>query len=129
MKSILICLLFILSIHYSYSFEVQEISVQELNSQIATKNPTQVVIDVRTPPELLTGIIKGAVTKNYYSFDFEQFVKALDKSKTYLIYCRSGGRSHAASQIFTKHGLKSINIKGGINAWNSLGLPTVNRKK
>lgn len=125
MKSILISIIFLLSFQYCYSSEVKEISVQELSSQIATKNANQVVIDVRTPPELLTGVIKGAITKNYYSFDFEKFVKTLDKSKTYLIYCRSGGRSHAASQIFTKHGLKAINVKGGINAWNALELPTV----
>jgi rhodanese-related sulfurtransferase len=45
-------------------------------------------------------------------------VNALDSSKTYFVYCRSGARSAQACQIFKLNGFDSCyNLLGGILEW------------
>ncbi|EOR23198.1 rhodanese-like protein [Niallia nealsonii AAU1] len=41
----------------------------------------------------------------------------LDKSKEYIMVCRSGARSGQASQFLEDHGFKVINMTGGMLAW------------
>jgi rhodanese-related sulfurtransferase len=112
----------------SFTGDITEISVEELQAKMALKDKNIVVIDVRTPFEHLTGIIKGSIKKNAYSSDFKDYVKELDKSKTYLIYCHSGGRSHKVTNLFTINGLKAFNVKGGISAWKTKGFKTEKQK-
>lgn len=78
-----------------------------------------VVIDVRTPAEWQQGVIAGAdLFIDYNGANFKQQIEKLDKSKTYIIYCRSGGRSAGASQIMSDAGFKNvINMQGGISSW------------
>lgn len=82
-----------------------------------TKNT--VVIDVRTPGETAAGVIEGVdLFIDFNAPNFAAEVAKLDKSKTYVLYCRSGGRSAAASQVFVDKGFKSVyNLAGGITAW------------
>jgi len=56
-------------------------------------NPDFVIIDVRTPEEFSDEHLKKAINLNYYSDTFQKDLHKLDKNKTYLIYCRTGGRS------------------------------------
>lgn len=78
-----------------------------------------VVIDVRTPAEWQQGVIAGAdLFIDYNGSNFKQEIAKLDKSKTYIIYCRSGGRSAGASQVMSDAGFKNvINMQGGISSW------------
>ena len=78
-----------------------------------------IVIDVRTPAEWQQGVIAGAdLFIDYNGANFKQQIAKLDKSKTYIIYCRSGGRSAGASQAMTDAGFKNvINMQGGIMSW------------
>lgn len=78
-----------------------------------------IVIDVRTPAEWQQGVIAGAdLFIDYNGANFKQQIAKLDKSKTYIIYCRSGGRSAGASQVMTDAGFKNvINMQGGISSW------------
>lgn len=78
-----------------------------------------VVIDVRTPAEWQQGVIAGAdLFIDYNGANFKQEIAKLDKSKTYIIYCRSGGRSTGASQVMSEAGFKNvINMQGGISSW------------
>lgn len=78
-----------------------------------------VVIDVRTPAEWQQGVIAGAdLFIDYNGANFKQEIAKLDKSKTYIIYCRSGGRSAGASQVMSDAGFKNvINMQGGISSW------------
>lgn len=79
-----------------------------------------VVIDVRTPAEWQEGVIEGATLFiDFNGGNFEQQIAKLDKSKTYIVYCRSGGRSARASQLMANKGFKNvINMEGGISSWN-----------
>lgn len=78
-----------------------------------------VVLDVRTPEETAEGIIEGAIEIDYRSPDFAQKISALDKDKTYLVYCRSGGRSVNACNEMTDQGFDHLyNLLGGYMAWS-----------
>lgn len=84
------------------------------------KKPNTVILDVRTAAEIAQQKIEGAVELDFYSPDFAKKVAALDKSKTYLIYCRSGNRSGQACQIMQNQGFSRLyNMQGGIIAWNN----------
>lgn len=85
-----------------------------------------VVLDVRTTEEVNAGFIEGAVHIDYNGDDFESKVNALDKSKTYFIYCGSGVRSSKAGDVMKDLGFgKFYTLEGGIKAWKEKGLPVV----
>ncbi len=78
-----------------------------LNSDdFATKMKKQntVLLDVRTPAEYDSAHIPGSLLINYKDTSFTNKVLALDKSKTYLVYCHAGRRSDAAAKIMTANG-------------------------
>jgi rhodanese-related sulfurtransferase len=80
--------------------------------------PNTVILDVRTPAEVAQGKINGAVALDFYAKDFQQRIDKLDKSKTYLIVCRSGNRSGQACRMMQQKGFgKLYNLQGGMNAW------------
>jgi len=83
------------------------------------KEEKAVVMDVRTPAEVSEGIIKGATEFiDFNGSDFEKKVMALDKSKTYIVYCRSGKRSASASSLMHDKGFAKVyNLDGGIMGW------------
>lgn len=83
-----------------------------------------IILDIRTPGEFKSFHIAGATNIDFHGPDFEQRVNSLDKSKTYLVHCASGGRSTQSLKIFQKHDFQSIyHLDGGINAWKNAGLP------
>ncbi len=83
------------------------------------------ILDVRTPEEFLDEYIENAVNLDYYSDTFRNDLDKLDKNKTYLIYCRSGGRSEDALNIMKELDFReAYNMLGGIIKWKSEGLPT-----
>lgn len=98
--------------------EVKTIGQQDFKPMQA--KPDVVVLDVRTPGEVSEGIINGATLFiDYNSSDFEQQLDGLDKSKTYLVYCRSGNRSGKACHTMLDKGFKQVyNLNGGISAWS-----------
>ena len=79
----------------------------------------QVTIDVRTPEEIAEGKVEGAVELDFYSATFYNELMAMDKSKPYLIYCRSGGRSSETADSMAKAGFEHVyNLEGGYTAWS-----------
>ncbi len=88
-------------------------------------NEEAVLLDVRTPEEYEAGHIEGAQLININDPSFVEKVAALDPGKTYYINCRSGARSGRACQYMASKGFaKTINLSGGILAWEDAGLPT-----
>ena len=78
------------------------------------------LLDIRTPDEFAQGHLSGAQNIDYYATDFRSQINALDKSKTYLIYCRSGNRSGNALRIFDELGFETVyDMGGGIVAYNA----------
>lgn len=85
-----------------------------------------VLIDVRQPDEYAEGHLRDAQLLNVLdTATFQAGIAALDKSKHYYIYCRSGRRSHNAATQMKAIGLQVTDLKGGITAWQSAGKPIV----
>ena len=105
---------------------LQTISVAESNILI-NENKTNsdfVVLDVRTPGEYVQGHLKQSKLMNFRGENFEEELSKLDKSKTYLIYCRSGGRSGMALKLMEKLEFESVyNMGGGFNDWSRAEFP------
>jgi rhodanese-related sulfurtransferase len=82
------------------------------------ETPDAVLIDVRTPEEVAEGAIKGAKNINIFDPNFANKIAALDKNKTYFVYCRSGGRSGQACNAMADMGFeKLVNLSGGYMGW------------
>jgi len=107
---------------------IEDITPQEAFTLIQNNqnNPDFVIIDVRTLEEFVEEHIENATNIDFYSEAFRDMLNTLDKNKTYLIYCKVGGRSGSALDIMAELNFKEVyNILGGINQWKAEGLPTV----
>lgn len=81
------------------------------------KEKNTIILDVRTPDEFKNGHIKGAINIDFYN-NFLNHIGKLNKSKNYLLYCRSGNRSNTALKIMGKAGFKNVfHLKNGIISW------------
>lgn len=86
---------------------------------IKAKDDNYQILDVRRPDECAKGIVENAMTINFMDNDlFLSEIKKLDKSKPYLIYCRSGNRSGKACTMMDAIGFtNTYNLIGGMLAW------------
>ena len=87
-------------------------------------NANPFILDVRTPKEWdETGTLPGAVTIPLT--ELEQHLGQLPSlNKPILVYCKAGARGQYALTYLKALGYKNVkNLKGGISAWISAGLP------
>ncbi|MED3574611.1 rhodanese-like domain-containing protein [Cytobacillus praedii] len=73
------------------------------------------IIDVRETEEVAEGKIPGAVNIPLGLVEFR--MHELEKTKEYIIVCRSGGRSGRAAQLLDSQGFQVINMSGGMLSW------------
>ena len=107
---------------------IQSISAREFKVLLDRHqgDPDVVLLDVRTPKEFQDGHIDGAILLDYYSSDYVERLKALDREKTYLIYCRSGNRSGKSLAIFEKLGFRrAYHMETGVIGWSREKYPLV----
>lgn len=78
-----------------------------------------VILDVRTPEEVAQGIIPNAIVIDIYKGQgFIDDIQKLDKTKTYYVYCKSGGRSGQACGVMNQLGFENVyNLIGGFTDW------------
>ena len=91
-----------------------------------TESCEPVIIDVRTEAEFQQGHIAGAINIDFLSDDLWEQIELMDKSKTYLIYCRSGRRSIRVCTLMRNGGFdnaKVFNLDGGIISWTAMKQP------
>jgi len=101
-----------------FPLEAQEIISREEDRE------SIVVLDVCTRKEFETAHLEGAVNIDYFSRLFKSRLDLLDRDKTYLVYCRMGGRSKFAQKGMLKLGFRKVyNIVGGTLLWEEEGLP------
>ncbi len=98
---------------------MQEINSQEWQQKTASDTDA-VILDVRTDEEVEEGMIPGAKQLNISDpATFMDKANQLDKSKSYYIYCRSGGRSAQACAVLESIGFENTyNLLGGIIDWD-----------
>jgi 3-oxoadipate enol-lactonase len=77
-----------------------------------------IILDVRTPEEVASGYISGSVNIDIKAPDFQEKINALSKDKTYIVYCKRGGRSSRAFDMMKEKGFDKVyNMLGGIMKW------------
>ena len=94
---------------------MKEITAVELE-KLLNEGKTVNLIDVRETDEVATGKIPGAVNIPLGLIEFR--LQDLDKSKEYVLVCRSGGRSGRATEFLESRGFHVTNMTGGMLSWN-----------
>lgn len=85
-------------------------------AQAMLKEGKAVFIDVREQYEYDAGHIPGITLIPLGTLG--EKLPTLDKTKTYVIVCRSGNRSGQAARLMLANGFKTVyNMSGGMNAW------------
>ena len=101
---------------------VNEISVKEAKMCI---DGGAIILDVRTKEEYDNGHIPGSMNIDIHSDNFNENIDKLDKERSYVVCCASGGRSASAVKIMSELGFKDAHsLSGGMSDWEKEGLPT-----
>ena len=93
--------------------------------RLASEESPQLV-DVRTPREYETKHIDGSlgIPLNHLA----ERLAELPAGRPLIVYCAGGYRSSIAASLVRKHGFeRTSELAGGIAAWESAGLPVVQR--
>ena len=84
------------------------------------------ILDIRTPGEFQSGHLAKSIPIDFYSQTFADQLNRLDKTKTYLVYCRTGNRSTKSLELFKKLKYQKVyHMASGISAWKSEGFTVV----
>lgn len=103
--------------------QTNSIHVSAIEFSQVMADPGIVVLDVRTDNEYKRGHLKEAILLDMYQPDFQKKILALDKKKSYYVYCHSGSRSQSAVKIMRNNGFeKAFNIEGGIISLTRAGI-------
>ncbi|MDD5190604.1 MAG: rhodanese-like domain-containing protein [Dehalococcoidales bacterium] len=107
---------------------VQNVTAAEARNLVNENsgNTNFVILDVRTPTEFAEGHMANAINVDQEAADFTDKIQALDKTRTYLVYCRSGRRSQLATEAMIGKGFTRVyNMLNGMNDWQAAGYPVV----
>jgi len=84
------------------------------------------ILDIRTPGEFQSGHLAKSIPIDFYSPTFADQLNRLNKTKTYLVYCRTGNRSTKSLELFKKLKFQKVyHMTSGISAWTSEGFAVV----
>lgn len=109
------------------SFTGDKISVDEAYTYLEKHHDDSglILLDVRTKEEYDSIHLRNSVLIDFYQTSFADEIKKLDKSKTYLVYCRTDRRSSSTYEIMKESGFKDVHvIIGGMVEWQKQGLKT-----
>ncbi|WP_456276240.1 rhodanese-like domain-containing protein [Bacillus sp. AK128] len=93
---------------------MKQFTAKEID-EFMTEGKSLNIIDVREVDEVSTGKIPGAIHIPLGLLEFR--MNELEKSKEYIMVCRSGARSGRATQFLESYGYNVTNMTGGMLAW------------
>ena len=103
------------------NFKIKSISTKDLKS-LLNKQPDKIsVIDVRHLAEHLKSSIPGSKLIPLHEIENGEALEKIQEIKNdydIYFYCKTGNRSIRAIKYLEKFGINSINIEGGIEAWD-----------
>ena len=101
------------------------VSAQEAQARLA-EAPAPLLLDVRQPDEYRAGHIPGA--KLIPLDQLSNKLNELPRDREIICVCRSGARSGSAARQLKAAGFNTLNLNGGMMAWQRAGLPVQNGK-
>ena len=88
----------------------------------ATEVPADAyLLDVREEHEWSAGHVEGAV--HIPMGDLVERVHEIPREQDVYVMCRVGGRSAQVAHYLNAHGWRTINVDGGMLAWEAAGRP------
>lgn len=108
MKTLNILLLALLSFYSVIAFAENKIEYQKFGDDVQ-------VVDVRSAAEWKTGHHPDAINIPHSLILDGKELKLLDKNKTIVLYCRSGGRAQQALHYLKENGFTNVTNAGGIS--------------
>ncbi|MGD6962755.1 rhodanese-like domain-containing protein [Fictibacillus phosphorivorans] len=93
---------------------MKQLTAKELEKKLKEGQSLH-MIDVRETSEVKEGKIPTTMNIPLGLLEFR--IHELDKSKEYVLVCRSGGRSSRAYKLLESYGFNVINMVGGMEAW------------
>ncbi|MGE7928619.1 rhodanese-like domain-containing protein [Lysinibacillus xylanilyticus] len=94
---------------------MKEISTKEVQQALEQGQAINLV-DVREVDEVESGHIPGIIHIPLGLLEFR--MHELNKKESYVMVCRSGGRSGSATQFLESQGFNVSNMVGGMLAWD-----------
>jgi rhodanese-related sulfurtransferase len=94
--------------------------------KLMKEHPELSILDIRPQIDFEIEHIPGAHNLDYDGHRFQEKVDKLDKTKKYIIYCKSGVRGEYFMGKMRESGFfEAYNILGGFMAWKVSKLPLV----
>ncbi|MBH0173173.1 rhodanese-like domain-containing protein [Fictibacillus sp. 23RED33] len=93
---------------------MKQLTAKELEKKLKEGQSLH-MIDVRETSEVKEGKIPTTMNIPLGLLEFR--IHELDKSKEYVLVCRSGGRSSRAYKLLQSYGFNVNNMVGGMEAW------------
>ncbi len=95
--------------------------------ELLSRDSSAVILDVRTPEEFFgeTGHLEAAVLIPVSELERRIAELAPWKSRTIVVYCRSGRRSRNAATLLAREGYRALNLEGGITDWHNHKYPVL----
>lgn len=90
-----------------------------------TTDGDAVLLDVREQVEWNAGHAPGAVHIPLSRLVTGAALPSATEGRPLVVICRSGHRSQQAAKLLAGRGAEVVDVKGGMNAWVSAGLPVV----
>ena len=104
-------------------YNIEEIDVITL-SQWLQQGEAISLVDVRSPAEMRRGMIENSEALPMHLVPLRP--PEPKSGEKLVIYCRSGARSAQVCAFLAQRGITDIyNLRGGVIAWQSAGLPLV----
>ena len=108
----------------AHADETPRISQADLIKRIDGKDPSLIVLDVRTPEEYAAGHVPGAVNIPYTHLParISELPDAGDKD--IVVYCVTGVRAERAASRFKDNGFRRIlHLDGDMKQWEAQSRP------
>lgn len=103
----------------AFSMFIQEVESSELAELLRGDSKIR-LIDVRSPGEIMAGIIPGAAGMPLNLLPLR--MSEVPKDQQVVFYCRTGARSAQACLFMMQHGYNNVyNLRGGIISWAQNG--------
>jgi rhodanese-related sulfurtransferase len=98
----------------------ERVTPAEAAAEMASENPPALV-DVRSPKEWEHARIEGS--RNIPLNHLVERLQEIPRAQRVLVYCAGGYRSSIAAGLLQRHGVRAVELVGGITAWERADLP------